>query len=90
MTRPADAYVAEFTRDIPRAKVLSARAVMGPADAAADGEVTVPADDKIQDVAAAVLGRETPVAVVEGDGTVVGTLSRQAVIDVLLNRAAGR
>ncbi len=90
VTRPADAYVAEFTRDIPRAKVLSARSVMGPADAAVDGEVTVPADDKIQDVAAAVLGRETPVAVVEGDGAVVGTLSRQAVIDVLLNRVAGR
>ena len=33
--RPATAYVAEFTREIPRAKVLSARAVMTPLGRAA-------------------------------------------------------
>ncbi len=43
VTRPAADYVAEFTRDIPRAKVLSARSVMSPEaigspGAAADGE----------------------------------------------------
>ena len=35
VTAPATAYVAEFTREIPRAKVLSVRAVMTPA---ADGD----------------------------------------------------
>ena len=30
VTRPATDYVAEFTRDVPRAKVLSARSVMSP------------------------------------------------------------
>ena len=29
---PADAYVAEFTRDAPRARILSARAIMRPAE----------------------------------------------------------
>ncbi|MFQ5984443.1 MAG: glycine betaine/L-proline ABC transporter ATP-binding protein [Alphaproteobacteria bacterium] len=90
VTRPAADHVAEFTRDIPRAKVLSARSVMSPAEGAVDGDVTVRADDTIQEVAGVVLGHETPVPVVEGDGAVVGTLSRQAVIDVLLNRASNK
>src|SRR5690606_19723578 len=30
ITRPADAYVAEFTKDAPRAKLISARAAMAP------------------------------------------------------------
>jgi CBS-domain-containing membrane protein len=38
-------------------------------------------------VAALVLDREHPVAVVDRDGKVVGTLSQQAILDVLLNRA---
>ena len=33
---PADPYVAAFTRDAPRARILSARAVMRPLDGGAD------------------------------------------------------
>jgi glycine betaine/proline transport system ATP-binding protein len=86
VTQPAGDYVAEFTKEIPRAKVLSARAVMSTNGAEADGEVSVSADDKIQDVAALVLERERPVPVVDRDGSVVGRLSHQDVLDVLLNR----
>ena len=88
--RYAGDYVAEFARDIPRAKVLSARSVMGPPGGQATssgGDVTVKADQKIDQVAALVLDRERPVAVVDRDGNVVGTLSQQAILDVLLNRA---
>ncbi len=86
VTQPAGDYVAEFTRDIPRAKVLSARAVMSADDGQADSDVSVGADDKIEDVAALVLEHERPVRVVDRDGTVVGHLSHQSVLDVLLNR----
>ncbi len=96
VTRPAADYVAEFTRDIPRAKVLSARSVMSPNDGQDDsqdggqdgGEISVGADDKIQDVAALVLERERPVRVVDRDGIVVGCLSHQSVLDGLLTRTA--
>ena len=50
---PADAYVAEFTREAPRAKILSARAVMRPLerrDATSPG--TVPAASRIIEIAA--------------------------------------
>jgi glycine betaine/proline transport system ATP-binding protein len=83
VTAPATDYVAEFTKDIPRAKVLSAGSVMEPAGGDYAGEVA--ADAKVADVAGQVEGANKPFAVVN-DGTVVGQVTRQAVIDVLVGR----
>ena len=47
---PADAYVAAFTRDAPRARILSARAVMRPLDGAPTAG-TVAAEAKVADFA---------------------------------------
>ncbi len=91
VTNPATAYVAEFTREIPRAKVLSARSVMTPAapDTAFAGSVR--AEAKIEALAAQVVDQEAPVAVTNGDGAVIGQLTREAVIDVLVRGSgAGR
>jgi glycine betaine/proline transport system ATP-binding protein len=86
VTDPATDYVAEFTREIPRAKVLSARSVMTPAaaDTAFAGSVT--AETKIEDLAAQVVDQEQPVAVTNGAGAVIGQLTREAVLDVLVRR----
>jgi glycine betaine/proline transport system ATP-binding protein len=86
VTAPADDYVAEFTKDVPRAKVLSAASVMEPAAGDYAGEVA--SDAKVADVAEAVEAADRPFAVVNG-GEVVGQLSRQAVIDVLVGRDQG-
>ena len=89
VTRPANDYVAEFTRDVPRAKVLSARAVMGPArfgDALVHYAGSVPAEARIAEVAAEVEAAERPFAVTDGAGRVIGELSREAVIAVLVGR----
>jgi glycine betaine/proline transport system ATP-binding protein len=84
VTRPATAYVAEFTRDIPRAKVLSAQAVMRPA-AGADGFAgEVAADDRIETIAQQVMGAALPLAVTDGAGRVIGQLDRAAVLAVLI------
>ena len=56
-------------------------------DASSGDDVTIADDEKIDRVAALVLDRERPVAVVDRGGKVVGTLSQKAIIDVLLNRA---
>ncbi|MEY2740988.1 MAG: hypothetical protein RL283_1090 [Actinomycetota bacterium] len=88
---PANAYVEEFTRRIPRAKVLTAGAVMRPAAAGAAGSgagaagsgAVVRADAKIHDVAAAVLASSGPVRVVDATDAVVGALDRETVISVL-------
>jgi glycine betaine/proline transport system ATP-binding protein len=86
---PADPYVVEFTRDAPRAKILTARSVMRPAGDGPDdyaGELA-PAT-RVGEMAAAVVeagGR--PFAVVEG-GRLVGVVDRDAVIRVLVGREA--
>ena len=64
---PADDYVAAFTSDAPRARILSARAIMRPLDGA-ETAGTVAAGARVADFAAAVEAAERPFAVVE-DGT---------------------
>ena len=84
VTRPATAYVAEFTREVPRAKVLSARAVMAPA-AGADGFAgEVAADARIETIARQVVEAGRPLAVTDGAGTVIGQIDRAAVLAVLV------
>jgi glycine betaine/proline transport system ATP-binding protein len=86
-TAPATAYVAEFTREIPRAKVLSVRAIMTPAGADGfAGEVT--ATTKIETVARRVIDARQPFAVTDEQGAVIGQLERRAVLDVLVAAAA--
>lgn len=83
--RPATDYVAAFTRNVQRAKVLTARSVMGPVNGvAAIGQVN--AADKIADVAPIVINAGRPLAVVDEAGAVIGTLAPQAVIDTLIGR----
>ena len=86
VTDPATDYVAEFTKEVPRGKVLSARSVARPADGPVSTDGAVSADAKVDEVAARVFDQETPVPVVDGEGRVVGVLTREAVLDVLVRR----
>ncbi len=87
---PANDYVAEFTKHIPRAKVLTVRSVMQPG--APTGEVTgeVSAAARIEDVADRVEASDRPHAVIDEDGAVIGSIGRQTVVDVLVGRGASR
>ncbi|TQV68335.1 quaternary amine ABC transporter ATP-binding protein [Denitrobaculum tricleocarpae] len=92
---PATDYVAEFTRHIPRAKILTARSVMtpsvmtpsmmagGPAPEIHAGDVQ--ADDRIEAIAERIEAADSPFRVLE-EGEVIGSIDRQAVIDVLVGR----
>jgi glycine betaine/proline transport system ATP-binding protein len=81
--RPATPYVAEFTRDVPKAKVLTVAAIMAPDLAiAAGGEVR--ADARIASVALRLRDTTAPLAVVDAEGRRVGTLTRDAVADAML------
>jgi glycine betaine/proline transport system ATP-binding protein len=85
VAHPADDYVADFTRDVPRAHVLTARSIMAP-PSAGDGL------DYAGDVAPGVLVQELiarfavsdrPLRVVDG-GDVLGTIDRGAVMAALV------
>lgn len=83
---PATDYVAEFTKHIPRAKVLSARAVMTPGapSGATAGEVA--ATDRIEAIADKVEASDKPFAVVDESGRTVGSLDRRGIVDLLVGR----
>ncbi|MGI9303729.1 MAG: glycine betaine/L-proline ABC transporter ATP-binding protein, partial [Gammaproteobacteria bacterium] len=84
--KPATGYVAEFTKDIPRAKVLTARAVMTPLDGDGAPDVSVDAHTRIQDLAAQLVDGETDAAVVDAGGRLIGRLRRRVVLDVLIGK----
>jgi glycine betaine/proline transport system ATP-binding protein len=86
VTRPASEYVAEFTRDIPRARVLSVQAIMQPVASATEYAGQVSGQVKIADVAQQIIEEERPHAVTGEDGQVIGIVSRDQVIRMLVQR----
>jgi len=81
--RPATPYVAEFTRDVPKAKVLTVAAVMTRTmNGTTAGEVR--ADAKIAAVAARLREATAPFAVIDAGGTRVGEVTRDAIADMMM------
>lgn len=82
ITDPQTGYVREFTKDIPKTKVLTAAAVTRPGDANGAGH-RVHLEDTIETVLPHLLNHTSPVAVDDADGTFVGVVDRAAVANVL-------
>jgi len=83
---PATEYVQEFTRHIPRAKVVSVATVM--VKGAKGTGAGISTEAKIADIAEAVVAAKSPLKVVDDSGKTVGAISAPAVIDVLVNKGA--
>lgn len=79
---PADDYVRNFVRDVPRSHVISVGSVMAPV---ADGKVagSVPAMTKVRDVVGLVAHSDLPVQVVDLAGAPIGSIDRVAVLSVI-------
>ena len=86
VTSPATDYVAEFTLQIPRPKVLSARSIMAPADDTVTFSYNVNEETKIQELAEVSVYQQEPIGVTNEDGKVVGKITRDAVIDILVKK----
>ncbi len=86
---PADEYVADFVRDIPKSHVLTVRWIARPArpDEPLDGPRIAP-DAIIRDAARVVLATEKPVVVADGD-QVIGVVDRAQILSVLAGREEG-
>jgi glycine betaine/proline transport system ATP-binding protein len=84
VARPADSYVADFTRDVPRAHVLTVRTIMTPANgnAPSDGPRVTP-DTVIQELLPLVADSDQVIRVVDED-RVVGLVDRRAVVGALV------
>jgi glycine betaine/proline transport system ATP-binding protein len=86
---PATDYVAEFTRDVNRAKVLSAQSVMRPVSGNAAGYRRIGAKAKVVSFSADIVESTVPFAVVDDMGAIVGEVTPRAVIDLLSGRSTG-
>ncbi len=82
---PATDYVAAFTADAPRAKILSAGSVMRPLDPGESFAGEVEAAERIAAIAQQVEAASGPLAVIEA-GRVVGAVDRDTVMGVLVGR----
>lgn len=81
---PATDYVAEFTRHIPRSKVLT---VGGLFQSGGFGEgIPVSISDKISDVAERIIAADKPVPVEDTSGQIVGSIDRAAVASTLFGQ----
>ena len=84
ITNPQTDYVREFTKDIPKTKVLTAATVTKPGDADSAAH-RVHLEDTIETVLPHLLNDSTPVGVDDAEGTAVGVVDRAAVAHVLEN-----
>ena len=87
---PANDYVAEFTKHIPRAKVLTVGSVMQPGPPTGEVAGQVSAAARIEDIAEQVEASDQLHAVTDETGVVVGSIGRRAVVDVLVGRGVSR
>ena len=83
---PATDYVQEFTRHIPRAKVLTLGSIMTPGPAQGKVAGTLAAATRIEAAADGIEAAGAPHNLTDEDGAVIGHVDRQAVIDVLVGR----
>ena len=84
---PSTEYVAKFTNDVPREKVLNCANVMEKIDDALDlSELRVSKDAIIETVAEAVLNEPKPVAVVGDNNETIGVLNSKTIIHTLFGK----
>jgi glycine betaine/proline transport system ATP-binding protein len=85
VAHPADSYVADFIRDVPRAHVLTARTIMEPISSG-NGQAygsDISPDTVVQELLPLVVNSDLPLRVMEGEVT-IGLVDRTAVLTAML------
>ena len=87
VSNPADEYVRNFVRDVPRSHVVTVESIMTPATGADHTSQswagTFAPSAKVRDIIAALAGSVDPVAVRDGQGVLVGTVGRADALRVI-------
>jgi glycine betaine/proline transport system ATP-binding protein len=86
IVNPADRYVEEFTREAPRAKILTVRSVMRPLNGARQTAGTIPATRRVIEAAREVERNAGDFGVIDENGKTIGIVNRAALIEVFLDR----
>ncbi len=72
---PANAYIAEFLRDVPLLRVIRAADVMRPATGCEDTLLRFSTEDVLEDILPALLGGPSAVAIYDAAGKPVGEIT---------------
>jgi len=81
--RPADAYVAEFTKDVPRVRVITAGEIMEPAAAGLDVENGIAADMTLEDLMPRMANHPEGLPILGEGAGVIGQVTPQSVVRAL-------
>ncbi len=87
MTNPATPYVAEFTRHVPRSKVVRLRSIMSPGVTDAEVAGDLPGHLTVADAIDQIDGAPYPFRVVDENGVPLGTVDAEAAINVMVGRS---
>ena len=77
---PADDYVREFTRDVPRAKVLTAQNIMTPAPVGSSPITPIPATTLLEDLLPLVAATDKPLPIINSVNRIIGSVDRTSVL----------
>lgn len=84
VSEPANAYVRDFTQDVPRAKVLTAESIMRPLDSGlVEGETAVSCTTTLEALIPRIIERDGQLPVVDAKGIIIGMLDRLTVLQAM-------
>lgn len=90
LVTPADDYVRDFTKDVPRYKVLTAKSVLQrdieSMDTIAPGCPQAELDTTIEDLIPMSISSELPIIIIDESGSPVGIVSRESLLSLLGSR----
>lgn len=86
VANPIDQYVADFTEDVPRYKVLSAGKVMRPNSGAANGTDPILASAKIESLIERMADTDAILPVADAAGAIVGEIDRAIIMRAMMTK----
>lgn len=86
VANPIDQYVADFTEDVPRYKVLSAGKVMRPNSGAANGTDPILASAKIESLIERMADTDAILPVADVAGAIVGEIDRAIIMRAMMTK----
>ena len=85
ITNPATDYVAEFTKDIPRAKLLTLNSLADKSDLK-DYPVKLLSSEKVINVSEKILKSEDNISVTDNNKNIIGSINKDKIISILFEK----
>ena len=85
ITNPATDYVAEFTKDIPRAKLLTLNSLANKSDLN-EYSMRLSGSEKIINVSEKILKSEGNISVIDSNNNIIGSINKDKIIEILFEK----